>query len=320
MVTGGLGFIGSHLAVRLVELGAAVTIADSLVPRHGGNPYNIREIADRVEVIHADLRDTESSNRLVRGQDFIFNLAGQVSHLDSMEDPLTDLDINVKGHLCLLEACVEHSPEARVVFAASRQQYGRPRFLPVTEDHPLAPVDVNGVNITAAEAYHLLYYPSHGLRAVSLRLTNTYGPHLLVKHAHQGFIALFIRSAIEGETIAVYGDGSQLRDFTYVSDVVEAFLSVALVEQAFGHAFNVGGLEPVSVLEVGSLCQRLAGKGGSIEAVSWPRERASIDVGSTYLDYSKLTDLTAWRPTIALDDGLRKTIDFYRAHGDHYWT
>jgi UDP-glucose 4-epimerase len=320
LVTGGLGFIGSHLAKRLVELGAEVTIVDSLIPEYGGNPYNIREIADRVHVNYSDIRDPWSIRFLVQGQDFIFNLAGQVSHIDSMTDPMTDLDINCKSQLSLLEACREDNPQVRILFAASRQQYGRPQFVPVTEEHPLVPVDINGINLVAGENYHLLYNDVHGIRAASLRLTNTYGPHLLLKHDRQGFITTFIRRALEGEGLKVFGDGSQLRDFTYVSDAVDAFLAVGVTAEAYGRALNVGGREPVSLLEVASLCQELAGAGGSVETVPWPPERQKIDIGSIYLDHTLLADLTGWEPTVGLREGLAETFAFYREHGEHYWT
>jgi UDP-glucose 4-epimerase len=319
LVTGGLGFIGSHLAGRLAGFGADVTIVDSLIPEYGGNRFNIREFADRVHVNYSDIRDPWSIRHLVRGQDFIFNLAGQVSHTDSMEDPATDLEINCRSQLSLLEACRENNPDVRIVFAASRQQYGRPQFVPVTEEHPQVPVDVNGINLIAGESYHLLYNSVHGIRAASLRLTNTYGPHLLMKHGRQGFITVFIRRAIEGEPIHVFGDGSQLRDFTYVSDAVDAFLDVGQTEEAFGHAFNVGGIEPVPLIEVAKLCQQLAESGGEVDTVPWPPDREKIDIGSIYVDHSKLTETTGWEPAVGLEDGLRQTIDFYKAHGEHYW-
>jgi UDP-glucose 4-epimerase len=320
LVTGGLGFIGSHLSRRLVDLGADVTIVDSLIPEYGGNPYNVREVVDRVHINYSDIRDPWSIRFLVRGQDFIFNLAGQVSHLDSMEDPQTDLDINCKSQLSLLEALREINLEARVVFAASRQQYGRPRSLPVTEDHPLVPVDVNGINLVAGEAYHLLYHQVYKIPAISLRLTNTYGPHLLMKHGRQGFITVFIRLALEGKPIKVFGDGSQLRDFTYVSDVVDAFLAVGITEPAYGRAFNVGGDEPVPLLEVAKLCQELAGEGGEVETAPWPEDREKIDIGSIYVDHTRLTNETGWQPQVGLREGLAETIEFYREHGEHYWT
>jgi UDP-glucose 4-epimerase len=320
VVTGGLGFLGSHLARRLVDLGAEVTIIDSLIPEYGGNLYNVHEIADRVRVNLSDIRDPWSIRTLVRDQDFIFNLAGQVSHIDSMEDPQTDLDINCKAQLELLEACRENNPGARVIFAASRQQYGRPQSLPVDEDHPLIPVDVNGINLIAGESYHLLYNNVHGIRATSLRLTNTYGPHLLMKHGRQGFITVFIRLALEGKPIKVFGDGLQLRDFTYASDAVDAFLATGLTDVTLGRALNVGGLEPVSLLDVAKLCQELAGKEGTVETVPWPPEREKIDIGSIYVDHSRLTELTGWEPRIDLREGLQRTFAFYREHGAHYWS
>jgi nucleoside-diphosphate-sugar epimerase len=319
-VTGGLGFIGSHLSKRLVDLGAEVTIVDSLIPEYGGNPYNVREIRDRVHINYSDIRDPWSIRYLVRNQEYIFNLAGQVSHLDSMEDPQTDLDINCKSQLSLLEALRENNPEARIVFAASRQQYGRPQSLPVTEDHPLVPVDVNGINLVAGESYHLLYNDVYGIRATSLRLTNTYGPHLLMKHARQGFITVFIRLALEGRPITVFGDGSQLRDFTYVSDVVDAFLAVGVTDSTYGHALNVGGIEPVPLIEVARLCQKLAANGGTVETAPWPEERKKIDIGSIYVDHSRLSHDTGWEPSVGLSEGLAETMDFYRDHGEHYWS
>jgi UDP-glucose 4-epimerase len=320
LVTGGLGFIGSHLAARLIDLGAEVTIIDSLIPEYGGNLYNVRDIADRARISFTDIRDPWSMRYLVTGQDFIFNLAGQVSHIDSMQDPETDLDINCKSQLSLLEALRETNPDARVVFAASRQQYGRPQFVPVTEEHPLVPVDVNGINLIAGESYHLLYNDVHGIRAVSLRLTNTYGPHLLMKHGRQGFITTFIRLAIEGQDIKVFGDGSQLRDFTYVSDAVDAFLSAGLAEPAYGRALNVGGQEPVPLIEVARLCQEIADSGGGVETAPWPPEREKIDIGSIYVSHDRLAELTGWEPRVSLREGLERTIAFYQEHGDHYWS
>lgn len=320
LVTGGLGFIGSHLAARLVTLGAEVTIVDSLLPEYGGNLHNVREISDDVRINLSDIRDPWSIRALVRDQDYIFNLAGQVSHLDSMEDPETDLDINCKAQLSLLEACRRINPDAKVIFAASRQQYGRPQFVPVTEAHPLVPVDVNGINLIAGESYHLLYDAVYGIRAVSLRLTNTYGPHLLMKHGRQGFITVFIRRALEGEDLQVFGDGEQLRDFTYVADAVDAFLTTALTPEAYGRALNVGGIEPVSLFAVAELCQQVANEGGAVHKTPWPPERAKIDIGSIYVDDAQLRTLTGWAPQVGLREGLEETFAFYREYGAHYWT
>jgi UDP-glucose 4-epimerase len=322
LVTGGLGFIGSHLAQKLVALGAHVTLVDSLIPEYGGNPYNVREFADRVQINYSDIRDPWSIRHLVQEKDYIFNLAGQVSHIDSMQDPQTDLDINCKSQLSLLEACRENNSDVRIVFAASRQQYGRPLTVPVTEEHPLVPVDVNGINLVAGERFHLLYHEVYGIRAVSLRLTNTYGPHLLMKHDRQGFITTFLRRAIHGDPIRVFGDGTQLRDFTYIADAVDAFLAVALTEIAYGDAFNVGGLRPVPLHEVARLCQELAGggEGRRVETAPWPPDRKRIDIGSVYVDHGRLSDTTGWQPTVDLREGLARTIAFYAAHGEHYWT
>jgi len=320
MVTGGLGFIGSHLAAALVDRGAEVTIVDSLIPEYGGNPFNVREIADRVDIQYTDIRDPWAIRRLVQEKDLIFNLAGQVSHIDSMTDPTTDLEINGRAQLSLLEALRADNPEAKVVFAASRQQYGRPRELPVSEDHPMDPVDVNGINLVAAERFHLLYWEVYGIPTVSLRLTNTYGPHLLMKHDRQGFITTFIRRALDGEEIKVFGDGEQLRDFTYVDDAVEAFIAAAVADEANGQALNVGGIEPVPLLEVAELCQRIAGSGGGVDLVPWPEERRRIDIGSVYLDRSRIERVCGWEPRVGLAEGLERTLAFYRRYRDHYWT
>jgi Nucleoside-diphosphate-sugar epimerases len=251
MITGGLGFIGSNLARRLVEWGAEVLIVDSLIPDYGGNLFNVEGIKDKVRVNIADVRDSNSMDYLVRGHDYIFNLAGQVSHTDSMRDPYTDLEINCRSQLSLLEACRHNNPTVKIIYASTRQIYGAPDYLPVDEKHLLHPTDVNGINKMAGEWYHILYNNVYGIRATSLRLTNTYGPRQLVKHNRQGFIGWFIRLAVDGQEISVYGDGKQLRDLNYVDDVVEAFLLAGASDKPNGQVFNLGGLQPVSLLEIG---------------------------------------------------------------------
>jgi UDP-glucose 4-epimerase len=318
LVTGGLGFIGSHLSIALVGAGARVAIADALVPGCGGNPYNVRSAAGRLAVSTSDLRDQAAMGRLVRGKDVIFNLAGRVGHVDSMSDPLADLDINCRAHVVLLEACRAVNPAVRIVVAASRQQYGRPLQLPVREEHPLAAVDVNGINLIAREAYHLLYHEAFGIRACSLRLTNTYGPHLAMDGGG-GFLADFIRRAVEGRPIEVFGDGAQVRDVAFVTDVVDAFLRAGATDEAFGRALNVGGAAPISVLEVARLCHELGGRDGEVRLVPWPDERRGIEIGSVHVDDSRLRALTGWAPRVEPREGLRQTIDFYRRHGRHYW-
>lgn len=318
LITGGLGFIGSNLAIRLVELGADVTVVDSLISDYGGNPFNVAPVEDRLRVNIADIRDEHALPALVAGQEVIFNLAGQVSHVDSMSRPREDLEINCAAQLALLEACRRESPAARIVFAGSRQQYGRPRFLPLTEEHPLHPLDVNGINKTAGESYHLLYHEVYGLETVSLRLTNTYGPRMLMRHPRQGFIAWFVRRAVEGEQLEVFGDGSQLRDFNFVDDVVDAFLRTGSSPAAAGRVYNLGHAEPVSLLALVELLLELAG-GGSFRLVPFPEERARIDIGSVYADYSRIRSELGWEPRVPLRDGLARMIAYYREHRERYW-
>src|SRR6058998_2732070 len=239
LITGGLGFIGSNLARRLVDLGARVTLVDSLIPEYGGNLFNIAGLEDHVQVNISDVRDQHSMRYLVQGQDYLFNLAGQTSHMDSMEDPGTDLEINCRAQLSILEACRRYNPRIKVVFASTRQIYGKPDYLPVDEQHLLRPVDVNGINKMAGEWYHILYNNVHGIRACALRLTNTIGPRMRVKDARQTFLGVWIRLVIEDNPFEVW-DGDQLRDFTYVDDAVEAFLLAAASEEANGQVFNLG--------------------------------------------------------------------------------
>ena len=317
MITGGLGFIGSNLARAVVDLGAEVLIVDSLIPDYGGNLFNIEGIADRVRVNVADVRQPSTMNYLVRDREVIFNLAGQVSHIDSLRDPYADLEINCRSQLTLLEACRHNNPRAKVVFAGTRQVYGRPDSLPVSEAHLVRPTDVNGINKAAGEYYHLVYNNVFGVRACSLRLTNVYGPRQLIRHNRQGFIGWFIRLAIEDGQIQVYGDGSQLRDFVFVDDAADAFLRAGALDTCNGEVFNVGGDEAVSHRDLTALLLEVAGS-GRVSYVAWPPEKKAIDIGDFYADSSKFKRATGWRTTLALKDGLRRTIDFYRQHFDRY--
>ena len=317
LITGGLGFIGSNLARRLVDLGAQVTIVDSLIPDYGGNLFNIAGYEDRLRVNFADVRDLYSMRALVKGQDILFNLAGQVSHMDSMLDPFTDLEINARSQLSILEACRLENPEVRIVYAGTRQQYGRPRYLPLDEDHIQAPTDVNGVNKMAGEWFHMVYHTAYGLRTTSLRLTNTYGPRQLIRHNRQGFIGWFVRLAVEGKTIQLYGDGQQQRDLTYVDDVVDAFLRVGANDAAWGQVFNLGGQAPVSLLTLAQMIVQIAGR-GCVELVPWPEARKKIDIGDVYSSYARIQTTLGWSPTTPLEEGLRRTIDYYTEHWEHY--
>ncbi|MGE3274577.1 MAG: NAD-dependent epimerase/dehydratase family protein [Vicinamibacterales bacterium] len=317
MITGGLGFIGSTLAHRLVALGADVLLVDSLIPDYGGNLFNIAGITDRVRVNIADIRQGTTMNYLVQDREIIFNLAGQVSHIDSMRDPHTDLDINCRSQLTLLEACRRHNPATKVVYASTRQIYGKPEFLPVTEQHLVRPVDVNGINKAAGEYYHLVYNNVFGVRACALRLTNTYGPRQLIRHNRQGFIAWFIRLVLEDQELQVFGDGSQIRDFIYVDDAVEALLLAGADERLNGQVYNVGGDEHIAHRDLVRLLVEIAGT-GRYRFVEWPSEKKAIDIGSFYSDSTLFKTATGWRPEVPLAEGLRRTFAYYREHMAHY--
>lgn len=313
LITGGLGFIGSNLARTLVGLGADVAIVDALIPDCGGNRFNIAGVEDRLGVTLADMRDPGAMDALVENRAVIFNLAGQVSHIESMRDPLTDLDLNGRAQLALLEACRKHNPSGRIVFAGTRQIYGKPQYLPVDERHPVQPVDINGINKAAGEAYHLLYGKVYGLQACALRLTNVYGPRQLIKHNRQGFIGWFIRLAVENRQIQVFGDGSQVRDLVFVDDAVDALLRAGATDTMTGEAFNVGGNEPIAHRDLVKLLIEVAGS-GEAAFVPWPPEKRQIDIGSFYADSSRIAAACGWKPTVPLREGLTRTVDYYRSH------
>lgn len=310
LITGGLGFIGSNLARRLDALGARVTVVDSLIPEYGGNRRNLAGTGGRIRVHIADVRDWPRLPRLVRGQDFLFNLAGQTSHMDSMTDPQTDLDINGRAQLAILEACRLHNPGIRIVFASTRQIYGRPDYLPVDEAHPLRPVDVNGINKLAGESFHLLYSRVHGIRATALRLTNTIGPRMRIKDARQTFVGVWIRRLLEGEPLEVWG-GGQWRDFTYVDDAVEAFLLAAASPKAEGRVFNLGGPPPVTLEQLAALlCE--VNRGGAYVVRAFPGDRQKIDIGDYYADDRLIRRVLGWKPRTDLRTALAQTLAFYR--------
>jgi dTDP-glucose 4,6-dehydratase/UDP-glucose 4-epimerase len=318
LVTGGVGFIGSNLARRLVTLGARVTLADSLIPLYGGNLFNIEDIRERVTLNITDVRDPFAMAYLLQGKDYLFNLAGQTSHLDSMTNPQADLDINAGAQLSILEACRQHNPGVKIVFASTRQLYGKPEYLPVDEAHPVRPVDVNGINKLAGEWYHLLYNNVHGIRASALRLTNTYGPGMRVKDARQTFLGIWIRNVIEGRPILVFGDGNQLRDFNYVDDVVEALLLAALNPRADGQVFNLGSREVVSLRQLAQMLTELH-PGAGFEIVPFPPERKAIDIGDYYSNYSKIEAELSWQPKTGLREGLAASLAYFAKHQKHYW-
>jgi UDP-glucose 4-epimerase len=316
LITGGLGFIGSNLAHSLVSLGAQVTLVDSLVPEYGGNLFNISGLEDRVCVNISDVRDVHSMRYLIQRQDFLFNLAGQTSHIDSMQDPYTDLDINCRAQLSILEACRTHNPNVRIVFASTRQIYGKADYLPVNEAHLLKPLDVNGIHKMAGELYHTVYHNVFGIRTCALRLTNTYGPRMRVKDARQTFLGIWIRLLTEARPFDVW-DGKQLRDFTYVDDAVEALLLAASCDAAVGRVFNLGGDCVVSLKKLADLLIEING-GGEYVSCDFPVDRKRIDIGDFYADYDCINSSLRWQPKTPLGEGLKRTLAFYREHLHQY--
>ena len=317
LITGGLGFIGSTLAIELLRLGAHVTVLDSLLPDYGGNLFNLGSSRDRLVINISDMRDQHSLEVLVRGQDLIFHLAGQVSHGDSMRDPQLDLAVNCVSSMNLVEACRQRNPGVRLVYTSTRQVYGVPQSLPVTEDHPALPVDVNGINKLAAEYYHLLYDRIYDLKSVVLRLTNTYGPRQQIRNNRQGFIGIFIRQALQGERIRIFGSGQQVRDYNYVDDVVQALLLAATTDACFGQVFNLGSPSRHSVLELVQMLHELTGV--SFDTVPFPDDRKLIDIGDYYGDYRRFAAATQWQPAVGLHEGLDRSLAFFRTHSKEYW-
>ncbi len=318
LITGGLGFIGANLAIQLVELGANVTLVDSLIPEYGGNEFNIEPVKNRVTVNIADVRDEFSMDYLVRGRDYLFNLAGQTSHLDSMRDPYKDLDINCRAQLSILEACRKNNPQIKIVYASTRQIYGKPDYLPVDEKHLVHPTDVNGINKMAGEWYHILYNNVYGVRAVSLRLTNTYGPRMRVKDARQTFLGIWIKRVLDEQPIEIWGDGLQLRDFNYVDDVVEAMLLAAAREEANGQIYNLGSDEIINLKDLAHKLIALNG-GGECNIIPFPPDRKAIDIGDYYSDYALIQKNLNWVPRVNLNEGLTRTLEYYRKHREYYW-
>lgn len=316
LITGGLGFIGSNLARRLVALGANVTLVDSLIPEYGGNLFNVDDIIDDVEINISDVRDVHSMRHLVTGKDYLFNLAGQTSHMDSMEDPYADLDINCRAQLSILETCRACNPAIKIVFASTRQIYGKPDYLPVDERHPLRPTDVNGINKMAGELYHILYNNVYGIRASAIRLTNTFGPRMRVKDARQTFLGIWIRLLLENKPIEVWG-GEQLRDFTYVDDAVNALVLVGTHEAAFGKVYNLGGCKPVSLEELAKALVKANG-GGDYRVREFPDDRKKIDIGDYHADDRLIRSDLGWHPKVELEEGLSRSLEYYRANLVNY--
>jgi UDP-glucose 4-epimerase len=310
LITGGLGFIGSNLARRLADLGADVLVVDSLLPNTGANRVNLKDFEGKLRIQIADVGKSAEIAPLLQGRDVVFNLAGKVSHVDSMKDPLSDLDANVHAQVVLLEGCRRYVPEARIVYASTRQIYGRPISCPVDESHPVRPIDVNGINKAAGEAYHTLYHRIHGLQTVSLRLTNTFGPRMRVMDARQTFLGIWLRRVVEGGIFEVWG-GHQKRDLTYVEDAVDAFLAAGACSTAPGCIFNIGGCPPVSLSELAESLVTIAGT-GHFETREFPPDRRRIDIGDYFTDDRLFRTITGWIPKTTLQQGLAHSVGYYR--------
>jgi UDP-glucose 4-epimerase len=318
LVTGGLGFIGSNLSAQLVRAGAKVTIVDNMMPRLGGNLFNVKGLVDRVQINFSDVRDAYSMDYLVKDQEFIFHLAGQVNHVDSIRNPIQDLDINCRGTLVLLESCRKCNPEVKIIFAGTRGEYGSSVNLPVGEDHPTNPKGIYAVTNLTAEKMVLVYHDVHKIPGTCLRITNTFGPRHQMAHDEYGVVNWFIRKAIDHEVIPVFGDGRILRDFLYVDDLVNCFLQVATCDRAFGEVFNVGTGIPISFIDLAKKIVAIAGT-GNVAFTEFTKERKEVEPGDYYTDISKIRQLVGWKPETQLDEGLRKTVEFYRNHKKEYW-
>ena len=318
LVTGGLGFIGSNLTVRLVGLGARATVVDNMMPRLGGNLFNVREITDAIHINFSDVRDAHSMDYLVKGKDYIFHLAGQVNHVDSIRNPIQDLDINCRGTLVLLESCRKYNREVKIIFAGTRGEYGASVRLPVNEDHPTNPKGIYAVTNLTAEKMVLVYHDVHKISGTCLRITNTYGPRHQMAHDEYGVLNWFIRKAIDDEVIPVFGDGRILRDFLYVDDLVECFLQIATCNQAYGEIFNVGTGIPISFIDLAKKIVEIAGS-GRVAFTEFTQERKEVEPGDYYTDISKIKQMVGWKPGIGLDDGLKRTVKFYRKYKKEYW-
>jgi len=317
LITGGLGFIGSNLAIKLVELGAKVIILDALIPKFGGNKFNIFPVRNKIIVKIGDMRNPATIKRVVIDKDIIFNLAGTLSHIDSMTDPFTDLEINCRAQLCLLETCRKFNPKVKIIFAGTRNQYGKALYLPVDEKHIQEPTDINGINSVAAEKYHFLYGRIYGLKAISVRMSNTYGPRHQMKHSKQGVLNWFIRLLMDRKKVELFGDGSQIRDVNYIDDVIEALLLLASSNKSNNQAYNLGG-QPVTLKSFVETVIKILGE-GKYKTVLFPNDRKAIEVGNYVADIKKINTDVGWQPKVSIEEGIKKTIEYYQKYKRAYF-
>ena len=318
LITGGLGFLGSNIAHKLVEYGANVTIIDALLSFYGGNKFNISGIENKVQVIIGDIRDFRLTEKTIEGKDIIFNLAAQVSYIDSINIPLDDLDINCKGHLIVLDACRHRNPDARLIFSSSRMVLGELLYSPVTEDHPTEPLSIYGIHKLTGEKYYQTYHKTYGLKTVVLRITNPYGIRQQMKHSKYSLVGWFLRQAMEDKTIQIFGDGKQLRDYIYVDDIVTAFLKAGISDKAIGQIYNIGLGKSSQFLEMVKTVLKVAGK-GKIECVPWPKNYEKIETGSFEMSMEKAKKDLKWFPRIELEEGIKRMCEYYKKFKQFYW-
>ncbi|MCK9377580.1 MAG: NAD-dependent epimerase/dehydratase family protein [Syntrophobacterales bacterium] len=318
LITGGAGMIGSTIAHLAVAQGAQVTILDAMLPLYGGNLFNLRGIADQVRFIQGDIRDPELMVRVAPGYDYIFSLAGQVSYVDSNTDPLLDLDINCKGHLQVLEACRRANPRAKLLFASSRFVYGRIEYNPVDEGHPFNCLSIYGIHKLAGEKYYRFYNEAYGLPTVSVRIANPYGPRQQMKHSKYGILNWFVRLALEGQPLTVFGDGQQRRDYIYNEDLAAGCIALMLSPGTEGQVYNLGTGLAVPFIEMARLVAE-AVPGTEVRQVEWPQDRYFVETGDYLSDISRITAVSGWRPRITLKEGIKRTVAYYREHRQEYW-
>lgn len=318
LITGGLGFIGSNLACALVDLKANVTILDALLPPYGGNRFNIADIESNLELVDGDIRDEALIQKLVVGKKYIFNLAGQVSYLDSKDNPLKDLDFNGRGNLTILEALRQKNPSARILFSSSRLVYGKILHLPVGEEHPTNPLSLYGIHKLLGEKYYRYYAHTFGITGVSIRIPNPYGPRQQMKHSKYSIVGWFVRQAMDGDTITIYGDGSQRRDYIYIDDIIDACLRLIVKGEA-GEVYNVGSHERVRFVDMVDTILQEVGS-GSKKNVPWPEAYEKNETGDYVAGIRKIEMACDWRPETNFAEGVQQMVAFYRENKEHYWT
>jgi len=318
LITGGLGFLGSNLALRLDRFGCNITLADSMIPAYGGNLFNIEKIKDKVTVEYSDIRDQNSMNYIVRDKDLIFHFAGQVSHVESLVNPFPDIDINVTATTVLLEACKKYNSKALIIYSGTRGQYGKSTALPVTEQTPSHPIALHEITKLTAELIFKAYKSTAGIDSVLLRLTNLYGPRSQMKHSKYGVLNWMIRQALDNQTLHIFGDGKIIRDFLYIDDAIDAILLLTYYKKCRNEVFNIGLGTPVTIADVVKTIIKIAKK-GRYKFTPYSKERKIQEPGNYYSDISKIKSYTKWSPKISLEEGIKKTVDFYKKYKKWYW-